>query len=1391
MPEHRDPRSRPAPKQRSWLARGFAQALSLLLGTGLLAAPAAALVYTYENTTGGAIPFVGNNGCSTNITASFAVAESFTVTSVALAVNISHSERGDVRGILQHPDGTDLVVLAQGTDTDDNYDVLISSTRDGIGSFPLDDDDVDPVTEPYYSRLVYLATIDSTFAGKSSSGTWSLRLCDRDNNGVNGTLNRAMLILQSGEAPASRCTSTIVAYDWGSNGSLAAFSNATVGDVTISQGATADFAGTGSTANFQTVTSTQGAHTGYYAMSMDATAVGGTQTNEEVGQRVTFTFSPPVADLRFSFLDVDTNNTGWEDQVSLVAVDSVGAAVRYAMTPVGTVQLAGDTAEGDTSVDPTSTDGNVDYAFETGVASLTMTYTQGSAPNTENVFMIIGVSDFVFCAFDFGDAPATYGTTLAGDGARHVLGLRNLWLGANPPDGEADGAPSAAASDDDTTQIGGVNDEDGVASFPACPQDGSYAVSVTASNFSGADATLVGYLDWGRDGVFDTGADRSASVNVPNGTSSGVFAVTWSSVPANCGGTEATFARFRISTDATSVLSPTGQAPDGEVEDYEIEEDTLPVTLAAFESGREGRGWWVAWWTADESLNAGFRLWGIEGSGARRLVASLPSAAGDSLEAQRYEVRVAGDWRGFELEDLAIDGRNRLHGPFAAGARLGAEPARRPVDWAAARAETGVRSVAERAAAARPGGAEDWVPEPGAVREGLLLVSAPGIQRVTYEELLAAGIDLSGIPAAQIALLDRGKPVARRVEPPGIFGRGSYLKFLALPELTLASPVDAFELRVDARSALVAGPLPHGGGAAAPAEVRALDRHAPERAYSYSAPNGDPWYDQRLLAWGAPAATARTFDLPDLAPGPVALTVELWGGLDFPEPGPDHHVVVRLNGSELAAERFDGLVPWTRTFEVEGLVAETGNQLEIALPSDTGHEFDIVHLEGFAVAYPRRAVAREGRFEGRPGGRAYEVEGFGSEPVSVWLGGRRPAAGELLPKGGRITVPDGEREAWAASPAALRRPAVQARIPAAKTHARAAYAIVTHPAFAEHLGPLVGLLAGRGLTVDVTTVDRIYAAYSDHAASAEAIGSFLAASRRQGGLRYALLVGADSFDPHDHLGLGSISYLPTAYRALHPVIHFAPSDEALADLDGDSVPDFPLGRLPVRRLADLDAAVGKLAAWEANLGRAREALLVAGASDDAGRGVATINETYAASLAGWGATLAQVDDLGAAETRRRTLAALEAGTPLVSYVGHSSSSQWDFTPVLRWSDVAGLENASRPSLVAQWGCWNSYHVDPAYHAMSSELLFAPNGGAAAAIGATTLTSDASHRALGQLFFEEIGKGTSRTLGDAFLSAKRRLHAAQGAGAADALLGMTLLGDPAMPLPTAAAFAGRR
>src|SRR5438309_836866 len=57
---------------------------------------------------------------------------------------------------------------------------------------------------------------------------------------------------------------------------------------------------------------------------------------------------------------------------------------------------------------------------------------------------------------DFGDAPASYGTLLADNGARHELAGPMLGL---LRDGEADGQPHSFAQGDDSNN---VDDEDGV-----------------------------------------------------------------------------------------------------------------------------------------------------------------------------------------------------------------------------------------------------------------------------------------------------------------------------------------------------------------------------------------------------------------------------------------------------------------------------------------------------------------------------------------------------------------------------------------------------------------------------------------------------------------------------------------------------------------------------------------------------------------------------------------------------------------------------------------------------------------------------------------------------------------------------------------------------------------
>ena len=196
---------------------------------------------------------------------------------------------------------------------------------------------------------------------------------------------------------------------------------------------------------------------------------------------------------------------------------------------------------------------------------------------------------------DFGDSPATYGTTLNGDGARHgILGYDEstnaapVMLGASV-DPENNGQPTAAATGDDDN---GLADEDGVVFNPdfgyGAPtlrtgldslslQPIENTLEVTAS----ADGFVSVWVDWNQDGTF-TEDERMAFAQA---VTAGANEVTFEQGTNPAG----IFAQVRVrySTDAASIALPTGAAPDGEVEDYRalIERVVQPDVCSA--SGAE------------------------------------------------------------------------------------------------------------------------------------------------------------------------------------------------------------------------------------------------------------------------------------------------------------------------------------------------------------------------------------------------------------------------------------------------------------------------------------------------------------------------------------------------------------------------------------------------------------------------------------------------------------------------------------------------------------------------------------------------------------------------------------------------------------------------------------
>jgi uncharacterized repeat protein (TIGR01451 family) len=100
--------------------------------------------------------------------------------------------------------------------------------------------------------------------------------------------------------------------------------------------------------------------------------------------------------------------------------------------------------------------------------------------------------------FDFGDAPDSYGTLLADDGARHAVGGPLLGSQVEP---DSDGQPNDTATGDDND---GIDDEDGVTFTSLLVQGQSATVTVHASGELQLDA----WIDFNGNGVFEHPAEQ-------------------------------------------------------------------------------------------------------------------------------------------------------------------------------------------------------------------------------------------------------------------------------------------------------------------------------------------------------------------------------------------------------------------------------------------------------------------------------------------------------------------------------------------------------------------------------------------------------------------------------------------------------------------------------------------------------------------------------------------------------------------------------------------------------------------------------------------------------------------------------------------------------------------
>lgn len=1391
----------------------------------LLAPMASAqVIYTYNNTTSGTIPETTTTCALANtLVRTFTVTETFTVANVALGVDITHDTRGQLRVYVTPPGSAEVQMLVNGGDTNDNYNIMLSSNAEADNV--SDDGDADPNgTFALYRRLVTNSNAVN-YTG-AANGTWTIRICDTAGAGAAGTFNSARLVLRSAETfPAACSAGNTISFDWGANGEEVAFASIAVSGVTVTQGTTSGEAPTDDPAaslSFRTRTTTTGNHAGYYTLRMN------TNTDTETSLETTrLNFSEPVHGLTFSLLDVDWTANSWEDYVRVEAIGPSSESRSTQVVPANAqLSYAGDWMEPDIASASTQTFGNITYTFSGPVSSVDIQYAQGNEPQTNSASQFVGMADFGFCAYDFGDGPASYSTTLAAGGARHSLSYRNLFMGTLP-DGDADGIPGAAANSDGS-------DEDGVtlptrlgAPSPGfqcgsyTTATGEFCIRVNVTNSLATAAQLVAWLDANGDGDFADANERSiprlqggtggagdnlfATGNIPAGFS-GTVTLIWSGLTSTVT-TGATYVRARLTSDPlffsdTTLPSSAGLVRDGEVEDVFLPAGTLPVTLSYVHSSQQGQKLSVNFTTATETNNVGFsvveRL--TDGSFKPLHAHLIPSQKSNSTEPSQYaatDVALPSNGQ-FYIMDHDIHGQTTVRGPFVVGASQGQQPELSSINW------NGTRQAIDSLR-----NAQVAVPD-----KATLWVSGKGFYRVTASALQSAGINFHSAPADQLAVTYRGQPVpVRVVAPNNTFTGSAYLDFFADPEDNLYTAELPFELAVNPSQRLSIEADPITANSETTAWYWAESVYAPNRFYNFASPTNDPWYADRLLAFpNQPAALNTSLSVDALVNTPdfhPELSAKLIGVTNWPDGGQDHHVQLSLSGQIVAEARFDGVTTQTIN-SLQPLLGNGDHAISVTATGNTGFAHDLNYLEAITLRYPRAPVAINHRiymdalqsaharanewdsddsdaterlhrsgFEGSPDIAGFKVQNLPAGNLVAYIGRgdswRWLSSASVDLDGSAMLPSETGASYFVASEAAMVAPRIEAVAPLESiASGQTDYLMIAHPTLISALQPLVSYHQNRGLNVRVVDVTQIYAQYSHYVPEAQAIQDYLDQVVPSSGADYVLLVGGDTYDYKNYLGTGSVSLVPTQYGETDEVVRYAPLDGWYADANRDGVPEVALGRLPVRTNAELSAIVSKIVGRSNGLAQ-RNLVLAAPVSDSEGDFDA-VNDDLAAALPGnWTTTRAYGDQGGAPAARSSLLAAIAANPTVLSYVGHSAPTQWSFDPMLTATDVMS-GNGQTSDLVIQSGCWNSYFVSPSANTMAHAFLVTPNKGSAAVIGVTSLTSLASHQALGELLYGELAVGAR--VGDALRLAKMQ-RATQGFD--PILWTATLLGDPAMPI----------
>lgn len=664
-----------------------------------------------------------------------------------------------------------------------------------------------------------------------------------------------------------------------------------------------------------------------------------------------------------------------------------------------------------------------------------------------------------------------------------------------------------------------------------------------------------------------------------------------------------------------------------------------------------------------------------------------------------------------------------------------------------------------------------------------ITVAADGLYRVPGSSLRDQGVDLAKLDASTLELYRGDQPVAIRVNGEGenisfdFYGQASDSPYTAQNVYWLRWGVEKGKRMRDSPAVAVA---PN----AVPQESAefALVTSKPTLYLPQIGNSGSQWFWQSLTS---PATNTVTLTLTSALNSPARLRATLWASTEDMKVNPDHHLVLTLNNTRVADEKWDGQGEKKIDAAIpNGLLRAGDNVLRVVAPGDTKAIAEVNLLQSVETTYTRRLVAENDalNFETDPG--TYRAGGFSTDALELFdltnpLDPARVTG--LNISAHTLTFASDAQHRWLAiAPGAIKATARIAPMVGTDLRARirkADYLLITPPEFLDSLQPLIQHRQSHGLSVAVATTQEIYDEFGAGMETPFALRDFIAFARANGSPRFVLLVGKASYDYLNYLALPNKNLLPTFLVATPHLGEAASDNWFVADETGK--PALAIGRIPAQTAEQVQHVVSKIIAYE-----------TAGNSDWRGRAAfaADDKEVLFAEQSDLlvGRASSKMDTAkvylkgDVNKTRADILARWNAGLGLLTYVGHGSINTWAEGPLFSSDNLAQLKNGDRLPILLTPTCLDGYFYHPQADSLTEQLLFKNDGGIIAGLAPTGLSLPFDQAEMMGGLFDELFQNGAPTLGEAVLKAKQRMKADTPENR-EVIDTFGLLGDPALAI----------